>query len=142
MRVILTKKKYFKRLQDFGKVYDQLPLPFPKCDMVISYCFTRRIPKEVYLQYETINFHPAPSNFPGGDPYSEGAKLGVKKWGTTIFEIKSDEYDNGKIIGEKSFDIGYRVKTREELGALAHYYCYKMFLAYLEPQEFIVRGCG
>ncbi len=130
--IILTKPSYFARLKTFGKVYDKLPSPFPKTDLVISYCYPRRIPKEVYSKYPTFNFHPAPSKYKGIDPYSDGFHDNVTKWGVTVFKIETDEFDSGPINDEYEFHLGYPPESREDLRAIAHHHCFEYFKESME----------
>ena len=132
--IILTKPSYFERLKPYGSVYDKLPFPFPKTDLVVSYCYPKRIPKHIYSKQKTINFHPAPSNYKGADPYTDGFNDKVLHWGTTVFKIEQDEYDSGEIIHERSFDLVFPPESREDLRCLAHHYCFQLFTNMYEPQ--------
>lgn len=101
-----------------------------KFDLGVSYCYGRKITEPLLSRAKQgfINFHPAPlPKYAGGDPYSMGVKDKVREWGVTAHYM-TGEYDKGEIIKNISFPLFHPPINRDELGALAHYFNFQLFL--------------
>jgi len=109
-------------------------------DLGISYGYGRLI-KEPLLSRPRlgfVNFHPAPlPEYKGGDPYSDAIKDKVMEWGVSAHYM-NENYDEGEIIQVNRFSLFEPPQTREELGAIAHYYNFKLFLELL-PKLLIIK---
>ena len=139
MLYILTKTKYEDRLEQFlknakikHKIFTKFNLPEKlgeNYDLGVSYCWTRLV-KEPDLstpKYGWVNYHPAPlPAYKGGDPYTQGVKDKVTKWAVTSHKME-EIYDEGQKYDEIEIHLGYPPATKEELGAIAHRYCFQLF---------------
>lgn len=139
MLYILTKTRYVDRLEQFlkkekikHKIFTKFNQPEKlgkNYDLGVSYCWIRLV-KEPDLstpKYGWVNYHPAPlPKYKGGDPYTQGVKNKVTKWAVTAHKMK-EAYDEGQIYDEIEIDLDYPPVTKEELGAIAHHYCFQLF---------------
>ena len=103
-------------------------------ELGISYCYTKKIsPPLLYLARKGfVNYHPAPlPEYPFGPNFKEnsierGIKDKIMKWGVTA-HFMDEEYDHGPIIRKTMFSLEEPPRTKDELGALAHWHLWKLF---------------
>ena len=101
-----------------------LPQKIESFDLGISYCYSRLITDPLLStpRLGFINFHPAPlPAYKGGDPYTEAIQKKVTEWGVTAHYM-NESYDEGPIIKVLRFPLHDPPQSREEIGALAHYF--------------------
>lgn len=137
---IFTKSRYILRLLDFTQkfdidvkfftIYDNFTYDF---DIIISYCYGRKLTKDILDSAKIkLNFHPAPlPEYPGADPYTKAVEYKVISWACTCHHM-TEEYDLGPIYKRLDFPLYWPPYSREEIGALAHYFNYKLFMQVFE----------
>ena len=73
--------------------------PNTSFDLGVSYCYPRKITKELLNipKIAFVNFHPAPlPEYPGPTEYDDAIKNKEIHWGVTLHHM-NEEYDSGKI---------------------------------------------
>ena len=130
---VFTKTRHVEKISKFLKTLDcsfqiftihNLPQKIEPFDLGVSYCYSRLITDPLLStpRMGFINFHPAPlPEFKGGDPYTEAIQKKVTKWGVTAHYM-NHIYDKGPIIKVLTFPLHEPPTSREEIGALAHYF--------------------
>jgi methionyl-tRNA formyltransferase len=137
---IFTKQRHVEKIRNFlihlpepvmFQIFTirSLPQKIEPFDLGVSYCYSRLITEPLLStpRLGFVNFHPAPlPEYKGGDPYTQAVKDKVMKWAVTAHYM-NEKYDEGKIIRVKRFPLHDPPQTREEIGALAHYFNFELF---------------
>lgn len=113
-----------------------LPKKIDDFDLGISYCYSRLITEPLLSKPRLgfINFHPAPlPDYKGGDPYTQAVNDKVMKWGCTAHYM-NEKYDEGKIIKVLEFPLHEPPLSRDEIGALSHYFNFILFKKIISEQ--------
>jgi methionyl-tRNA formyltransferase len=100
----------------------------------VSYCYPRKISKELLDMPKIgfVNYHPGPlPKYKGPTEYEDAIKNKEIHWGVTVHQM-NEEYDSGKIIQILNFDLHEPPTSRDELGALSHYFLFKLFKETIE----------
>ena len=98
-------------------------------DLGVSYCYPKKIPNELLIipKLGFVNYHPGPlPKYKGPNEYDEAIKNKETHWGVTVHDM-SEEYDSGKIREILEFDLHEPPTSVEELGAVSHYFLFKLF---------------
>ena len=98
-----------------------------KFDYIIAFLYHKIIPETILknARIAAINFHPAPTNYPGGG-YSFALYNGDNNFGTTCHHMEK-KADTGKVILEKKFplyqtDTFVTLKERTMIYTLINYF--------------------
>ena len=108
--------------------------PNTSFDLGVSYCYPRKITKELLNipKIAFVNFHPGPlPEYPGPTEYDDAIKNKEIHWGVTLHHM-NEEYDSGKIIKILKFDLHEPPISIDELGSLSHYFLFKLFKETIE----------
>lgn len=139
---IFTKTRHIQKIKRFLDEYyiqhkiftiHNLPQKIEPFEWGISYCFPRLITEPLLSTPKNgfINFHPAPlPEYKGGDPYSQAVKDKVMSWGCTAHKM-NEKYDEGPILQTYPFALDDPPQSREEIGAIAHYFNFKLFKSFV-----------
>jgi len=103
-------------------------------DLGISYCYPRKISKQILdiPKIAFVNYHPAPlPKYKGPNEYEDAIKNKELHWGVTVHHM-NEEYDDGEIIEKLNFNLHEPPTSKDELGALSHYFLFKLFKETIE----------
>jgi len=96
-------------------------------DLGISYCYPRKILMDELEKATFINFHPAPlPEYPGPFETTKAIKNKEMIWGVTVHYM-DEEYDTGPIIKKLKIPLHEPPTNTDELGAISHYFLFKLF---------------
>ena len=119
--ILLTSRYYTKRLIDLSVqkvphvavIYVQHPnellqfgIDFLKSSRLISFGSRFYVKPELLslIGYDSYNFHPGPSHYPGWAPFNFAIYNNATRYGVTVHEM-TPTLDSGSIIGSQIFDI-------------------------------------
>jgi len=139
---IYTKTRHIAKISDFlnmKKLQHEIftihdTPPDTTFDLGVSYCYPRKIPKELLNipKIAFVNYHPGPlPKYKGPNESDDAIKNKEIHWGVTLHHM-NEEYDSGKIIKILNFDLHEPPTSREELGAVSHYFLFKLFKETIE----------
>ena len=98
-------------------------------ELGVSYCYPKKI-SETLLQMSKkgfVNYHPGPlPKYKGPFEYEEAIKNKEIHWGVTV-HLMDKNFDSGKIIQVRNFDLHEAASSIEELGAISHYFLFNLF---------------
>lgn len=103
--------------------------PLSSFDLGVSYCYPRKITEPLLSAPKKgfVNYHPAPlPKYKGPTEHIEAMKNKEIHWGVTVHYM-DENYDTGKIINVKSFDLHEPPTSSQELGAISHYFLFQLF---------------
>ena len=134
---IYTKLRHVQKIADFLTTkkleYEIFTIndvpPDTTFDLGVSYCYPRKISNELLIipKIAFVNYHPGPlPNYKGPTEYEDAIEKKEIHWGVTLHHM-NEEYDSGKIIKTLKFDLHEPPTSREELGAISHYFLFKLF---------------
>ena len=139
---IYTKTRHISKIDNFlnllnlkHEIYtiNDIPLDTP-FDLGVSYCYSKKISNELLdiPKIGFVNYHPGPlPEYKGPNEYEDAIKNQETHWGVTVHHM-TEEYDVGKIIRILRFDLHEPPKSVEELGAVSHYFLFKLFKKTIE----------
>ena len=103
-------------------------------DLGVSYCYPRKISKELLdiPKIAFVNYHPGPlPEYKGPTEYEDAIENKEIHWGVTHHHM-NEENDSGKIIKILKFDLHEPPISRYELGSVSHYFLFKLFKETIE----------
>lgn len=134
---VYTKTRHIDKIKNFFDhknidyeiytIYDNPP--FKKFDLGVSYCYPRKISKELLSVPKKgfVNYHPGPlPKYKGPNESQDAINNKETHWGVTVHYM-NEEYDSGKIIKVKWFDLHEPPISTQELGAVSHYFLFHLF---------------
>ena len=98
-------------------------------DLGISYCYPRKISEPLLSTPKQgfVNYHPAPlPKYKGPTELDEAIKNKEINWGVTLHQM-DESYDTGKIIKMKEITLHEPPISKQELGAISHYFLFILF---------------
>ncbi len=98
-------------------------------DLGVSYCYPRKINEPLLSTPKIgfVNYHPAPlPKYKGPTELDEAIKNKETNWGVTVHHM-DENYDTGKIIKIKKFNLHEPPTSPKELGAVSHYFLFQLF---------------
>jgi len=139
---IYTKTRHINKIKNFlnsiNLEYEIFTIhnnpPNSSFDLGISYCYPRKILKDVLdiPKMGFVNYHPAPlPKYIGPTELTLAIKNKETHWGVTMHYMDED-YDTGSIIKIQNFDLHEPPTSIEELGAISHYFLFKLFKETIE----------
>lgn len=98
-------------------------------DLGVSYSYPKRITKELLKipPKGFVNYHAAPlPKYKGWRVYEEAIENKETHWGVTL-HVMNEHYDTGPIIKRIDIDLHEPPVTKEQLGAIGHWFMFHLF---------------
>ena len=108
---------------------DEIEKDSTRFELGISYCYPKKISKHLLSipKKGFINYHPGPlPEYKGPSEYENAIRNKEIKWGVTVHHM-NEEFDSGKILQVRYFDLHEPANSIEELGAVSHYFLFNLF---------------
>jgi len=134
---VYTKKIHISKIEEFlnylnleHRIYtieDDSPLEL--FDLGVSYCYPRKILEPLLSTPKNgfVNYHPAPlPKYKGPNELIDGINDKVTQWAVTVHYM-DENYDTGKIIKIKKFELDDPPTSIEKFGAISHFHLFNLF---------------